>query len=118
MDLREFIFKNFDDDSCEMGGLNNVKVFCGIFTDNPKKAEDKMYKIISDFEVEKFFNGRTYKELILKNGNRYLWMDSKEYIRGYRFKKLILDENIDIKFLNEVILPIAYACSRNDIEIF
>ena len=119
--IDEVIKEVFNRNSEEMAGLNNVKVYCGILTNDSIKAEMKIKQLANKFTKDKiryFVNSKERKELCLNNGKRYVWIRLNLASRGYRCGKIIVDRNITLTQLKEIILPICYACGKNDVEIF
>lgn len=120
--LMDNIIKDtFNNDSGEMAGLNNIKVYCGILTNDPIKAEIKIKQIANKFtkdEITYFINSKERKELYLNDNKKYTWIKLNSNSRGYRCGKIIIDRNITLTQLDEIVLPICYACGKNDVEIF
>lgn len=120
--IMDDIIKNaFNKDSGEMAGLNNIKVSCGILTNDSAKAELKLQELYCKYnkeDVEIFIMSTDRKELRLNNGERFVWIKLNNGSRGYRCGKIIIDRNIRLEELQEIILPICYACGRDDVEIF
>ena len=119
--MEEIIKQAFDRDSSEMAGLNNIKVSCGIFTNNYWKAREKLEQIwntLNEDERERFLVRKDSLEIRLKNGKRYMWIKPNNQSRGYRFSKAIIDKDVTLEELHNYILPICHACGRNDVEVF
>lgn len=119
--MEEIIKQAFDRDGSEMAGLNNIKVSCGIFTNNYWKAREKLEQIwntLNEDERERFLVSKDSLEIRLKNDKRYMWIKPNNQSRGYRFAKAIIDKDITLEELWNYILPICYACGRNDVEVF
>ena len=119
--MDSIINKEFNKESGEMCGLNNAKISCGILTNDSLKANSKLKELYYKFdksEIEYFTISKDRKELRLKNGKRYLWIKLSDCSRGYRCVKIIIDRNITLEELYEIVLPICYACGRDDVEIF
>jgi ribosomal protein L31 len=119
--MDESINNAFDRESSEMAGLNNVKVSCGILTMDPEKAELKLKELYYNFGgalVERFITSKDRKDLLLKNSERYIWIKPDLSSRGYRCGKIILDRNITLEQLYEIVMPMCYACGRDDVKIF
>lgn len=115
------INEEFDRNSGEMAGLNNIKVSCGVITNDWAKANLKFQELrckYKDNEVEAFIINKDRMELKLINNFRYTWIKSRTSSKGYRCGKIIIDRNITLEELNEIILPMCYACGRDDVEIF
>ena len=111
----------FNHESGQMAGLNNVKVSCGILTNDAVKAEIKLKELYNNFGetlVDRFILGKDRKDLLLKNGERYIWIKPDLSSRGYRCGRIIIDRNITLEQFQNVILPMCYACGRDDVEIF
>lgn len=109
-----------DEESKELGGLNNIKVHCGIFTNNSSKAEDKLKEIMNNFNNEEIYGlilSSDRKELKLNNGERYIWIRPTDNSRGYRCKKAIIDREISYKELMEHVAYVCMYCGEEDIEI-
>lgn len=118
--IDEIIKGIFDCDSHNLGGLNNIKVQCGIFTNDSSKAENKLIEIknkFNDDEIERLILSEQNKELRLKNGNRYVWIKLIESSKGYRCRKAIIDRGVSLEQLDEIVFPICQYCGRDDIEI-
>lgn len=119
--MDKYIMNEFDREPSEMAGLNNIKVNCGVITDDYEKARLKFQELQSkygDEEIERFIIGKDYMELRLTNGKRYVWVKPCMRVRGYRFANIIIDRNIEFNILNNAIIPICYACGKDNVEIF
>lgn len=119
--MDKYIKRQFDRESSEMGGLNNIKIAYGVITDDWGKAHLKFQELRCKYEneeIEVFSISENYMELRLINGKRYVWVRPSLCARGYRFANIIIDRNIGFEALNEVIIPICYACGRDNVEIF
>jgi hypothetical protein len=111
----------FDRESSEMAGLNNVKVFCGILTSHSEKAENKLKELHDSFnqsDIDRLILSKDCKELRLKNGDRYVWIKLSLASRGYRCGSLIIDRSLTLEQLQQIVLPMCYACGRDGVEIF
>lgn len=117
---KEYILSCFSNHKREMGGLNNIKVHTAIFTDDSAKAERKLLEIYNNnkHKIEQFANHKDSKWLRLVDGARYLWIRPNDASRGYRFSHLIIDQHVSMEIFHKIILPCAYACSKDDVEIF
>lgn len=110
----------FNGKSRELNGLNNVKVQCGIFTNNASKVEDKLKEIMNNFnneEIDSLILSSDRKELRLKNGEKYIWIRPTDNSRGYRCKKAIIDREISYKELMEYVAYVCMYCGEEDVEI-
>lgn len=119
--MDRIISKEFDRESGKMAGLNNIKVSCGILTNDPAKAELKLQELYCKFdknEIKRFVINIHEKSLELFSGERYAWIKLNDGSRGYRCGKIIIDRNITLEELRTIIPNMCYACGRNDIEIF
>lgn len=119
--MDNIINNSFNRDSSKMAGLNNIKVYCGVITNDFGKASLKFQELknkYTDEEVEIFRISKDYMELRLSNGERYIWIKANTSSKGYRCGKIIIDRNITLEELYEIIMPICYACGKEDVEIF
>lgn len=118
--MSKIIKQSFNGESRKMAGLNNVKVYCGIFTNDSSKAENKLQQLIKQHQgniKEKRFS-KDYKEIILNDDKRYIWIKANTSSRGYRCRTAIIDKNITLEELFEIICPICFYCGKEDIEVF
>lgn len=119
--IDEVIRGLFRGEGSKLSGLNNIKVHCGIFTNDSLKAEAKLRKIMSELnegELDRFVLSSNQKELILKNGERYIWIKPIDSSRGYRCKKAIIDRKIAYEDLISYVRFVCMYCGKGDIEIF
>lgn len=92
---------------------SNQTVLCGIITDDREKALDFM-KNEEFLERQEYYNRIHWR---LPNGERWEWRKWNDNIRGYRFYKIAIDENISDEIFRVLVLPRcnSYCCSM---EIF
>lgn len=115
------ILNSFNRESGEMAGLNNIKVQCGVITNDSEKARLKFIELYCKYdrnEVKRFVLSQYEKCLELYNGKIYVWIKPNDRTRGYRCKQIIIDRNLTLKELNEIVIPMCCACGRDDVEIF
>ena len=84
--MSKVIKQSFNGESREMAGLNNVKVYCGIFTNDSNKAENKLQQLIKQHQenVKEVRFSKDYKQIILNDDRRYIWIKANMSSRGYR----------------------------------
>lgn len=118
--MSKVIKQSFNGESREMAGLNNVKVYCGIFTNDSNKAENKLQQLIKQHQenVKEVRFSKDYKQIILNDDRRYIWIKANMSSRGYRCRTAIIDKNITLEELFEIIQPLCIYCGKDDIEVF
>jgi hypothetical protein len=118
--MSKVILESFNRESREMAGLNNVKVYCGIFTNDASKAENKLQELIKQNtnNVKRVRLLKDYKDVILNDDKRYIWIKANTNSRGYRCKNAIIDRSVTFEELFEIIQPICIYCGRDNIEVF
>jgi hypothetical protein len=88
---------------------SNQTVICGIITDDRNKALNFM-------KNKEFIRKQERPDQIiwtLPNGEMWKWRNWNETIRGYRFYKVAVDENVNDELFEFLILPLcsSYCCS-------
>lgn len=121
--IDEYVINIFGNEKTEMQGLNNIKVSCIVFSNDPEKANNEMEYILSEhilldeiYEVRRMKEG--IKEIKLKNGERYIWLKPNENAKGYRCNHAYIDRNLSLEVIENNIIPIAFYCSKDTVEMF
>ena len=87
---------------------SNQVVLCGIITDDRDKALSVMNKKGATIKLQ-------YPHRIewVLNNERWLWRNWNESCKGYRFRRVIIDENVDENVFRDFVLPCCanYCCS-------
>lgn len=92
---------------------SNQIVVCGVITHNRDKALFIMN--IKGATIKSQSLHRIEWEL---NNEKWIWRNWNESCRGYRFYKVIIDENIDDDVFRYIIAPhLAYCCSFEIMEV-
>jgi hypothetical protein len=88
---------------------SNQTVICGIITDD----RDKALNFMKDKEFIRKHELLDQIVWVLPNGEIWKWRNWNETIRGYRFYKVAVDENVNDELFEFLILPLCslYCCS-------
>lgn len=88
---------------------SNQIVVCGIFTSD----RDKAINFMKDKDIKEKRERRDEITWYLNNGERWVWKNWNESYRGYRFYKVAVDENVNPRIFEYLILPYTsfYCCS-------
>lgn len=74
---------------------SNQTVVCGVITNDREKALSVMA------EKGAIIESQYYNRIVWQlNNERWIWRDWNTGYRGYRFYKMLIDENIDEKMFN------------------
>lgn len=121
--IDKYVKSMFGSEIRDMMGLNNVKVSCIIFSNDSKKANERMEYILSQhmllnevYNIVRVKEG--IKEIKLKNGTRYMWCKPNDNSRGYRCNHTFIDRNLSLETIENVVIPIATYCSKDTVEMF
>lgn len=88
---------------------SNQIVICGIITDDRNKAlnfmKDKEFIIKQELSHQITW--------VLPNGEVWKWRNWNDTMRGYRFYKIAIDENVNDELFKFLVLPLcsSYCCS-------
>lgn len=119
--IDKYVLGLFNEEPTEMHGLNNVKVNCIIFSNDKLKATEKMNDILDRVGdcVDKVIKikGETHS-ITLKDGTRYIWVKPNDNARGYRCNSTFIDRNLPLDTIKTHIMPIAYYCGKDTVEMF
>jgi hypothetical protein len=66
----------------------------------------KIYDGLEKEDVERFIKSKCGSEIRMKDGTRYITIAASDSARGHKFKQVYVSYEIDIKILNNVILPL------------
>ena len=121
--IDKYVKSMFRDEVSQMQGLNNIKVSHIIFSNNKVKANEKMENILSQHilldNVERIIRTKEeIKEIILKDGTRYIWCKPNDNARGYRCNHAFIDRDLSLEIIENNIIPIAFYCSKDTVEMF
>lgn len=112
----------FRDEPHPLAGLNNVKVNYIVFSNNRIKASNKMNSILESIDKDNLLRVIKIKDIIreiqLKDGARYIWLNTNRYATAYRCRKVIIDRDLSRDELDIFVLPSAWYCGKDDVEIF
>ena len=88
--------------------MSNQTVKCGFVTTNL----DKWFNFVEDHRYVKEDASIIMKrEIELKNGERWVWIDPVNHCRGFRFYKVKIDKDIDYTIVRTCVLQqMAYYC--------
>lgn len=117
--IDEYILSHFPDTTETISKFDNKQI--GIFTHNSQKAENKIMNIIKDIgtnNIEKLKKSKDHKELILKNGIRYMWVKPIGMTCGIRCSGAIIDRTVTLDEFHKIILPICVFCTKETVEVF
>lgn len=89
--------------------FSNQTVLCAIITND----KDKALNFMKDKPVVRMESGNSSINWYLDNGERWLWRTWSESMRGCRFYKVAVDQNISDDIFNFFVLPFcaSYCCS-------
>lgn len=88
-----------------------------IFTNSRDKAEKCLWDNYKREDMSKVEIRKDYVYAEMLDGERVKWVKFTEGARGHRVSKVFLDRNVDIDFLNMIVLPICIYCSQDDVTI-
>lgn len=112
----------FRDEPRPLAGLNNIKLNCIVFSNNRIKAYDKMNSILENIDKDNLLRVIKVKDIIreiqLKDGTRYIWLNTNRYATAYRCKKVIIDRDLSRDLILDYVLLSACYCGKDDVEIF
>lgn len=118
--IDDYIKLHFKGERPEFAGLNNVKVYAGVFTNSEYKAIIFFDNLIQEQgeakNLKQFINSKERKEVILNDDTRYVWIKISDNSRGYRVHRAYIDRDITLEELHNLILPLCYS-GKDDIEI-
>lgn len=127
-DNREYIIDKhikgmFGEEVNQIQGLNNIKASYIIFSNNKAKVNVKMENIISQHilldRIDRVIKTKEIiKEIILKDGTRYVWVRPNDTARGYRCNHAFIDRDLSLEIIENNIMPIAFYCSKDTVEMF
>ena len=85
---------------------SNQIVLCGFVTDDNNKWKEFISQNKNNIVILR------EKEVQFKNGEKWIRIPISESVRGFRYYKAKVDNNIDRKFLEQIILPCCthYCC--------
>lgn len=93
--------------------ISNQVVVCGFVSSYLNDWKNFVKKL----GKEKIWRTRQF-EVVSSNNERWVFINPNEnYIRGYRFYKVLANKNVDKKIIDEAILPIC-ACYCKSFEWF
>lgn len=85
---------------------SNQRVCCGFVTDDNNKWNNFIK------QNKNYIERLMQRDVVFKNKEHWVKIPTSDFVRGRRYYKIKIDKNIDIKFLEQVILPCCanYCC--------
>lgn len=109
-EVLEYYAERFNKQEGRKYPCSNQIVLCRIITNDRNKALDFM----KDKEFAERRERYNQIDWVLTNGERWQWRNwNSSNIRGYRFYKVVIDENISEEIFTSLVLPAcaSYCCS-------
>lgn len=100
--------------------LKPEKIRYGVFTSNKDFAKRMIDNLIRNHKgkVENYRNTKNELSYYMDDGTNFIWLDTKESIRGFRCSKAIVDiSTCSLEFIQMIIKPICIYADKDDFEI-